>query len=337
MTTATIAQPQPSPLRRIAGVRELPIFAILVVIFGVTALLEPRFVSADNMRSIFVSIALLAVLAMGETAVLLTRGVDVSIGSTMGLSGMIVGVMFRDRVIEGIYVGTVVAIAIGAGLGVVNGLLVTLCRIPPIVATLGTMGVYRGLTFVVSRGKQVDSYQLPAGLAEWSITGSFGQGVVPWVVVVALIVAMLTAMLFRFTRAGRSIYAVGGNPDAARLRGIAVGRVTFGVYVFSGATAGLAGILYASRLGAVNPEAIGSGMELIAIAAVVVGGVSIFGGVGTVGGVVLACLLLGTIETALAVLGVADAWQKVAYGGAILLAVVADGLAMRRWGGGTEN
>jgi len=337
MATATIAQSQSSPLKRVASVRELPIFAVLVVIFGVTAMLEPRFVSADNMRSIFVSIALLAVLAMGETAVLLTRGVDVSIGSIMGLSGMIIGVMFRDHVIEGIYVGTLLAIAMGAGLGAVNGLLVTLCRIPPIVATLGTMGVYRGLTFVVSRGKQVDAYQLPTGLSDWSIIGPLGQGVVPWVVVVALVVAMLTAMLFRFTRAGRSIYAVGGNPDAARLRGIAVGRVTFGVYIFSGATAGLAGILYASRLGAVNPEAIGSGMELMAIAAVVVGGVSIFGGVGTVSGVVLGCLLLGTIETALAVLGVADAWQKVAYGGAILLAVVADGIATRRWGGGAGN
>jgi rhamnose transport system permease protein len=337
MATTTITE-HDSPnlldaLRRAARLRELPILAVLVVIVAVTALMEPRFVSADNTRSILVSIALLAVLAMGETAVLLTRGVDVSIGSIMGLCGMIVGLLFRDRHIESLALGTLGAVLIGAGLGAVNGLLVTLCRVPPIVATLGTMGVYRGLTFVVSGGKQVDAYQLPTGLADWSVSGPFGQGVVPWVVVGSLVVAGVTAALLRFTRPGRRIYAVGGNPDAARLRGIAVGRVTFGVYVFSGATAGLAGILYASRLGAVNPEAIGSGMELMAIAAVVVGGVSIFGGVGTIAGVLLGCLLLGTIETALAVLGVADAWQKVAYGGAIMLAVVADGLAARRWGG----
>jgi rhamnose transport system permease protein len=319
--------------RRAVALRELPILAVLVLIIVGTALAEPRFLSADNTRSILVSIALLVVLAMGEMLVLLTRGVDVSIGSMTGLAGMLIGVLFRDHHIDSLYLGTLLGVLIGAGLGAVNGLLVTLCRVPPIIATLGTMGVYRGLTFVVSGGKQVDAYQLPGGLADWSVRGPFGQGVVPWVVVAALCVAALTAVLLRSTRIGRRVYAVGGNPEAARLRGIVVARVTFGVYVFSGGMAGLAGVLYASRLGAVNPEAIGSGMELMAIAAVVVGGVSIFGGSGTVFGVLLGCLLLGTIETALAVLGVADAWQKVAYGGAILLAVVADGIATRRWGG----
>jgi rhamnose transport system permease protein len=327
----------PAAMRRVIAVRELPILVVLILIVVGTAVTEPRFLSADNTRSILVSIALLVVLAMGETVVLLTRGVDVSIGSMTGLAGMMLGVLFRDHYVDSLYLGTVIGILIGAGLGAVNGALVTLCRVPPIIATLGTMGVYRGLTFVVSTGKQVDEYQLPAGLAGWSVRGPFGQGVVPWVVVVALCVAATTAILLRFTRIGRRVYAVGGNPEAARLRGIAVARVTFGVYVFSGATAGLAGVLYASRLGAINPEAIGAGMELMAIAAVVVGGVSIFGGSGTVLGVLLGCLLLGTIETALAVLGVADAWQKVAYGGAILLAVVADGIATRRWGGSSNT
>ncbi len=330
----TTVPPQTSFLlnatRRALAMRELPILAVLILIIAFTAVTEPRFLSGDSTRSILVSIALLLVLAMGETLVLLTRGVDVSIGSMMGLSGMVIGVLFRDHHVDSLYLGTLLGIFIGAALGAVNGLLVTLCRVPPIIATLGTMGVYRGLTFVVSAGKQVDEYQLPPGLAGWSVRGPFGQGVVPWVVVAALGAAAMTAALLRFTRIGRRVYAVGGNPDAARLRGIAVARVTFGVYVFSGAMAGLAGVLYASRLGAINPEAIGSGMELMAIAAVVVGGVSIFGGSGNVLGVLLGCLLLGTIETALAVLGVADAWQKVAYGGAILLAVIADGVAARR-------
>lgn len=326
----------PAAMRRVIAARELPILIVLVLIVAFTAVTEPRFLSTDSTRSILVSIALLVVLAMGETLVLLTRGVDVSIGSMTGLAGMTIGILFRDQYVENVYLGTLLGILLGAALGAVNGLLVTLCRVPPIIATLGTMGVYRGLTFVVSAGRQVDEYQLPPGLAGWSVRGPFGQGVVPWVVVAALGVAGMTAVLLRFTRIGRRVYAVGGNPEAARLRGIAVGRVTFGVYVFSGATAGLAGMLYASRLGAINPEAIGSGMELMAIAAVVVGGVSIFGGSGTVLGVLLGCLLLGTIETALAVLGVADAWQKVAYGGAILLAVVADGIAARRWGGSSS-
>jgi rhamnose transport system permease protein len=197
--------------------------------------------------------------------------------------------------------------------------------------------VYRGLTFVVSRGKQVDAYQLPVGLAEWSISGPLRQGVVPWVVVVALIVAALTAVLFRFTRAGTAHLRRRRQPgcgaparDCRRPRHVRR-------YVLSGAMAGLAGILYASRLGAVNPEAIGSGMELMAIAAVVVGGVSIFGGVGTVSGVGARLPAAGDDRN---VARGARRGRRVAEGRVRrgdLLAVVADGIATRRWGGGSEN
>lgn len=315
--------------RRLLATRELPILAVLVLLVGLTASMEPRFVGGGNTRSILVSIALVVVLAMGQTAVMLTRGVDVSIGSIMGLAGMTVAILFRDGQVENLYLGTALAILIGGGLGSVNGLLVALCRVPPIVATLGTLGAYRGLTFIVSGGKQVDQYQLPAGLDEWSIHGPLGRGVLPWVVVVALAFAGLTFLLLRYTRFGRDVYALGGNPEAARLRGVPVRRVTFGVYVFSGMAAGLAAVLYASRFGAINPEAIGAGMELMSIAAVVVGGISVFGGSGTVAGVLLGCLLLGTIDSALAVLGFEDAWQRTAYGGAILLAVVFDDALLR--------
>lgn len=332
----TTAAAESSPLarpgfaRRLLGVRELPILAALVLLVVATASFERRFVGADNVRTILVSVALVVVLAMGQAAVMLTRGVDVSIGSIMGLAGMTTGILFRDDWVGNLYVGTALAVVIGGALGAVNGGLVAFCRVPPIVATLGTLGAYRGLTFVVSGGTQVDQYQLPKGLDAWSLTGPLGQRVVPWVVVAAIGVAVLTFVLLRYTRFGRDTYALGGNPEAARLRGVPVRRVTFGVYVFSGMCAGLAGVLYASRLGAVNPEAIGAGMELMAIAAVVVGGVSVFGGSGTVPGVLLGCLLLGTIETALAVLRIPDAYQRIAYGAAILVAVIFDGALLRR-------
>ncbi len=160
--------------------------------------------------------------------------------------------------------------------------------------------------------------------------GPFGETLFPWLVVIALLVAGITFVFLRYTITGRNIYALGGNPDAARLRGVPVRGVTFLVYVIAGLCSGLAGILYASRFGTLNPAAVGSGFELVVISAVVVGGVSIFGGAGTVPGVLLGSLLLGTIYTALTVLNVQDAWQGTTYGIVILLAVIFDDLMARR-------
>jgi rhamnose transport system permease protein len=309
---------------RLVEVRELPTLALWVLICAVTALVQPKFLTAGVFRSILLWIPLLVVVAMGEMMVMLTRGVDVSVGSMMGLAGMAVGIALRDHPGIGVYGAMVLGIALGATLGAVNGLLIAYGNVPAIVATLGTLGAYRGLVHIVSRGVQVDEYNLPRELGRWSIDGPFGQTLVPWVVVFAILAAAGTLLFLRFTRVGRDIYAIGGNPEAAWLRGIPVRRVTFLVYVLSGLGSGLAGVLYASRFGTINPAAIGSGFELIAISAVVVGGVSVFGGSGTVAGVVLGCLLLGTISTALTVLNIADAWQGTTYGLVILVAVIFD-------------
>jgi rhamnose transport system permease protein len=186
------------------------------------------------------------------------------------------------------------------------------------------------LVHVISHGVQVNEYELPRELGRWSISGPFGQTLVPWIVVTALVVVLLTAAFLRYTRLGRDVYAVGGNPEAAGLRGVRVSWVTFVVYVASGVASGMAGVMYASRFGTINPASIGTGFELVVISAVVVGGVSILGGRGTVAGVVLGSLLLGTIYTALTVSGVASAWQTTSYGVAILLAVSFDQLYARR-------
>jgi rhamnose transport system permease protein len=309
---------------RLVEARELPTLILFVLICMVTALVQPKFLSTGVFRSILLWIPLLVVVAMGEMMVMLTRGVDVSVGSMMGLAGMAVGIALRDCPSIGVYGATTLGIALGATLGAVNGLLVAYGNVPAIVATLGTLGAYRGLVHIISHGVQVDEYNLPRKLGRWSIDGPFGQTLVPWVVVLAILVAAGTFLFLRFTRVGRDIYAIGGNPEAAWLRGIPVRRVTFLVYVLSGLGSGLAGVLYASRFGTINPAAIGSGFELIAISAVVVGGVSVFGGSGTVAGVVLGCLLLGTISTALTVLNIADAWQGTMYGVVIMLAVIFD-------------
>ena len=273
---------------------------------------------------------LITIVALGQMAVILTRGIDVSVGSTLALSGMMVALFLRDHPAFSVYGAALLGVGIGAGLGAVNGSLVAGAKIPPIAATLGTLGVYRGLTYVVSGGRQVDDYQLPRALASWSMDGPFHQSLVPYVVFAALVVA--GAMAYALSRLpwGRNLYAVGGNPDAAVLRGVPVRLVTWSAYVVCGAGSGLAGVLYASRFGTVNPASIGSGFELLVIAAVVIGGTSVFGGIGSVGGVLLGCLLLGTINVALAALNIADNYQMAVYGLVILLAVLFDDGAMKR-------
>jgi rhamnose transport system permease protein len=279
---------------------------------------------------LLVAVALVVVLAMGQSVVVITRGIDVSVGSTMGMAGMTAAILYQQHRISGLPGGVAVVLLLGCLGGALNGLLVAAARVPPIIATLGTLGLYRAVAFLVSDGRTVSDVYLPSGVRKLSLSGPFGErSILPWIVVIALALAVLTFLMLRYTRFGRHVYAVGGNADAARLRGVPVRRVTFFAYVFSGLTAGLAGLLSVAHYGSVNPEQIGSGRELASIAAVAVGGVSIFGGAGSVTGVVVAALLLGTIEQALSVLGIEKGWQATAYGAAILLAMSFDAWAGR--------
>ena len=204
-------------------------------------------------------------------------------------------------------------------LGALNGALIAWAKVPPIITTLGTLSAYRGLTFIVSEGRQIDPNYVPRALIRWSQVGPFGIDLVPWVVVIAVVVACWPSCSCATLQLGRNIYAIGGNPDAATLRGIPVEPgLRFWSIPLPAAMAGLAGVLYASRFGFVNPGQTGVGFELTVIAAVVIGGTNVFGGSGSVLGVVLGCLLLGTINVALAVLGIAATWQLAVYGFVIL-------------------
>jgi len=314
---------------KLSRFREIGIIIFLIAVIGITLIFKPNFLRPINIRSILLWTPLLMIIACGEMMVIITRGIDVSVGSMLAFSGMVVGMLFRDYPEFNIFLGVFLGILIGSGLGAINGLLVAWAKIPPIITTLGTLSVYRGLTFIVSGGRQIDPNHIPPALIRWSQRGPFGLQWIPWVVIVALVVAVLAAVFLRYTKRGRNIYAIGGNPDAAKLRGIPVESTIFLVYVVTGAAAGLAGILYASRFGFVNPGETGVGFELTVIAAVVVGGTNVFGGSGTILGVVLGSLLLGTINVALSVLGVASTWQLAVYGFVILLAVIVDALIQR--------
>lgn len=329
MTSFIGVRHQPSGSRfivRLARVREIAIVILLAVIVASIVAVQPRFLSPFNIRSILLWVPLLTVVAMGQMMVIIIRGIDVSVGSTLGFAGIVVGMIFRDHPGFNIYLGTMLAILLGAILGAINGALIAWLKIPPIITTLGTLSAYRGLVFIVSGGRQIDPNHVPTVLIRWSQRGPFGFQYFPWVVVIALTVAVLTYLFLRYTQVGRNVYTLGSNPEAAQLRGIPVERTTFLVYTLTGAAAGLAGILYASRFGFVNPGETGVGFELTVIAAVVLGGTSVLGGSGSVVGVALGCLLLGTINVALAVLGVASTWQLAAYGVVILLTVIVDAL-----------
>ncbi|MCL5046306.1 MAG: ABC transporter permease [Actinobacteria bacterium] len=303
--------------------RELGIFAVVALVFAVAALAEPRFLAPFNLRSILLYIPLITVVAMGEMMVIVSRNIDLSVGSILGFSGIVVGMIFIKNPTFPIWLAALIGVLIGAGLGAVNGLLVTWLRLPAIIATLGTLSVYRGLLFIISGGRQIDPNYIPEELIRLSQTSPVG---IPWIVIFAAIIAVASAFFLRHTYMGREVYAIGSNPLAARLRGINVDRIVLLIFTLTGAGAGLAGIMYASRFGYVNPGQTGAGFELTVIAAAVIGGTSVAGGSGTVLGTVLGCLLLGVLNVALAVLGISAFWQLATYGVAILLALVVDTL-----------
>lgn len=314
---------------KLSRFRELGIIVFLIAVIGVTLIFKPNFLRPINIRSILLWIPLLVIIASGEMMVIITRGIDLSVGSMLAFSGIVVGMIFRDNPGFNIFSGVFLGILIGAGLGAINGLLIAWASIPPIITTLGTLSVYRGFVFIVSGSRQIDPNDVPTALIRWSQRGPFGLQWVPWVVIIAVAIAILAALFLKYTKRGRNIYAIGGNPDAAILRGIPVQSTIFLVYLITGAASGLAGIMYASRFGFVNPGKTGVGFELTVIAAVVIGGTNIFGGSGTVLGVFLGSLLLGTINVALSVLGVASTWQLAVYGFVILLAVTVDAVIQR--------
>ncbi len=318
--------------------REAGIFVMIVLFCLFVGFQKPQFLTLNQLRIILLLTPLIMIAAMGQMMVLVARHVDLSIGSILGFSAMVSGLLYRfDETAFGFNVpwwtGIPLSILVGAILGFANGMLVQLFRLPSIIVTLGTMSLYRGLTFIISDARQIDRQWIPSeikGLSQSSIIGLpkdfpiAGGFNIPWIVIIAFAVAILTHIFLAHTRMGRQIYAIGSNPVAAPLRGINVARVTVLVFTLSGALSGLAGIMYASRWGFVNPSNTGFGFEFQVIAAVVIGGVSINGGVGTVLGTVLGVLLLGCVAAALPLLGIPGTSQAAIYGAVILVALLID-------------
>jgi len=302
--------------------REAGIFVMIVLFCLAVGAQKPHFLTLDSLRIILLLVPLIMIGAMGQMLVIVARHVDLSIGSILGLTAMASGMMFRYHPEIWWPFGFVVSLGVGGLLGIFNGLLVTLFRLPAIIVTLGTLNLFRGLTFIVSDAKQIDRQFVPSALKEMSYTSPiFG---VPWIIFMALGVTILTYLFANHSRIGRQVFALGSNPAAAPLRGIRVTAVTLMVFMISGALSGLSGIMYASRWGFVNPSNTGFGFEFQVIAAVVIGGVSINGGVGSVLGVFLGVMLLGCVSAALPLLGIPGTWQSAIYGTVIVVALLID-------------
>ena len=301
--------------------REIGISATAVLAFVVIAIIEPRFLMYGNLRSVMLYIPLIVVVAMGQMMVIITRNIDLSVGSILGFSGIAVGLLFIKYSNFSILLSFILGVVIGAALGAFNGLLITKLKLPSIIVTLGTLSLYRGLLFIISGGRQIDPNYIPEKLIKLSQTSPV---VIPWIVIFAAVIAVLTALFFKFSHIGRELYAIGSNPTAAILRGINVQGVLLLIFTLSGACAGFAGIMYASRFGYVNPGMTGVGFEFTVIAATIIGGTSVAGGSGSVLGTVIGCVLLGIVNTALAVLGVSAFWQQAMYGIIIIAALLID-------------
>jgi rhamnose transport system permease protein len=307
-------------------VRELGIVLVLVVLIAVTGILEPRFLEAASLRNLALNASIFAILAAGQTLVLVTRNVDLSVGSVLGLSAYLAGDLLSKHQGLPLPLVFVAGMALGAACGLLNGVLVTWGRVPALVVTLGTLYMFRGLAFLWTNGTQVNAETLPDAFLNLGTDSIAG---VPILVVFAVVVLVLVGRWLRDYRAGRELYAIGSNPDGARLAGVRSDRRVLVAFILAGALSGLGGVLFTARFGTVDATA-GVGYELTVIAAAVVGGVAIFGGTGSVYGAALGALLLGTITSSLIVLKVEAFWQQAAVGALLLIAITVDRLLALR-------
>ncbi|WP_117212048.1 ABC transporter permease [Allorhizocola rhizosphaerae] len=305
---------------RVFVVRELGIVLALVLLVAVTAIVNPRFLSAQSVKDLLLGSAILAILAVGQAIVVITRNVDLSVGSILGLTAFATGSVFVAAPGLPIPVMVLIGVAFGAALGAVNGGLIAAARVPALVVTLGTLYVFRGLDYMWAQGRQINAADMPTGFLRMGTATVAG---VPVLTLFAVVVLVAVGYYLRNYRSGRELYAIGSDPAAARLYGIPSGRRVLAAFVASGALAGLAGVLHAARFGTLDANA-GLGTELNVVAAVVVGGVAIFGGSGSVYGAALGAVLLTVIRAGLPVLGINPFWQDAAVGALILAAIGLD-------------
>ncbi|OCP20717.1 MULTISPECIES: ABC transporter permease [unclassified Ensifer] len=308
--------------------RELLLVGAILVLIALIAWRFPPFIAPTNLARVYNDTSILIILALGQMAVILTRCIDLSMAANLALSGMVAAML--NAAFPGLPIPVVIlsAMALGAILGMINGALVWKLDIPPIVVTLGTLTIYRGLIFLLTNGKWINAHQMSDAFKSFPRTDLAGIPVLSWL---SLVMVVAIFLVMSRTSLGRAFFAVGGNPHAAVYTGIDVGRTRFFAYCLSGTLAGLSGYLWVSRY-AVAYVDIAAGFELDIIAACVIGGISIAGGIGSVPGAVLGALFLGVIKNALPVINISPFAQMAISGMVIIIAVAVNARAERRKG-----
>lgn len=333
--------PEAAPRRSIADLalrlRLSGVIVFLLLLCLAFSLLTQQFLSWQNLGVIAANAAILAIVAAAQSVVLLTRNLDVSVGSIMGFAAYLTADYAAHHPAGGVEI-VLIALALGGGLGLINGLIVAYAEVSPLIATLGTMSLYRGFTYIYANGQEITSSKLPRWMLEAVDARIAGLSSL---VAVAIVVVGLLALFLRFVPLGRRIYAVGSNPLASLFYGLRTERVVLFAYILAGVMCGFAGLLYAARVGTVT-VVLASGWELTSLAAAVLGGVSVAGGSGSVIGAALGAVVLATIDNGLVLLGIPEFWRMFVQGSAIVLAVAVDvvigaqirrSLRRRRFGG----
>ncbi len=300
--------------------RLLPFFT-LVALFVILSIASPNFLTSTNLSSVARQTAVINIMALGMTVVIISGGIDLSVGSILALAGLL-GTMTMEK--QGIALGMLVGVVVGMLCGFANGLMITSLRISPFIVTLGTMGIYRGMALIISKGLPV--HEIPQSFS------FLGEGTVlhvPFVLWILLLSAVIIHITLEHTRLGRYAFSIGSNPEAAFYAGVPVRFHTTAVYALAGLLTGLSGMIEASRLMTGQPTG-GQGYELTAIAAVVIGGGSLRGGEGSVLGTLVGAFIMGLLANGSDLLGTNPYWQQVIIGAVIILAVAFDELRKRR-------
>ena len=301
--------------------RLLP-FLSLIVLFVALIIASPHFLTATNLSSVIRQTVVINIMALGMTVIIISGGIDLSVGSILGLGGL-VGAMAMERGVP-IVLAVLIGVLTGLACGLLNGVLITNLKIAPFIVTLGTLGIYRGLALIISNGLPV--HKLPTA---FSILGEGAIAGVPYVLLLLIVCAIAVHILLEHTRLGRYAFAIGSSPAAAVYAGIPVAFHIAAVYSIGGMLTGLAGMIEASRLMTGQPTA-GQGYELQAIAAVVIGGGSLRGGEGSVVGTLVGAFIIGLLSNGSDLLGISNYVQQVVIGAVIILAVAVDELRKRR-------
>jgi rhamnose transport system permease protein len=332
MTNATASAPTAGSrvlhaLGGFAKARETGILVALVLVVIAATAKNPNFLfSTDGFRDLLLTPSILLLVAVGQAIVIITRNVDLSVGSTLGLTAYLTGRLFIDVPGIPILLVFLIGLLFGGLLGLVNGALIAFAKVPALVITLGTLYIYRGINVWWTGSDRINASDMPK---DFLALGTKTILFIPVLTIIALVVLVIAGWYLRNQRPGRELYAIGSDPAAANLYGLKVTQRVLVAFVVCGALAGLAGVLYSARYGTVNSQA-GSGFELEAVGAAVIGGVAIFGGSGTVWGAAIGAYLLFTINRALPILGVQDFWQRAVVGVLIIGAIVLDRLLSLR-------